>query len=111
MKYSLQALELNVSIGITEEERSELQMVLCDVSFEADSSQGEISDRIEDVVNYQQIYDVIKELTREGQSWNLLEKLHKDIQIVLEKTFSDIQHIEVALTKFPFEDGAVMITK
>lgn len=107
MKYALQALELNVHIGITPEERSEPQLVLCDVDFEADSSKGASSDNITDVLNYQALYDAIKNVTEGDQQWNLLEKLHADIKSALSQF--ELGSVSVALTKFPFEDGAIMI--
>lgn len=108
MKFSLQALELSVKLGITSQEQQEPQMVLADIDYEYDVSGAIKSDHIQDTLDYQQVYDAVKKLSAEG-SWDLLETLHAELKNMLLQQFKDMKALTVTLTKFPFEDGAVVV--
>ena len=109
MKFALQALELSVKLGITSEERAEPQMVLLDLDYEYDVSKAIESDDISDTLDYQQIYDAIKSFVGEKE-WDLIEKLHVDMKKTLIESFSAMENVKLTLTKFPFEDGAVVVS-
>ena len=108
MKFALQALELGVKLGITSGERDELQMVLADLDYEYDASAAVKSDDVKDTLNYQKVYDAVKEFV-DGKEWDLIETLHTEMKASLEKEFKDMKKLELSLTKFPFEDGAVVV--
>lgn len=108
MKFALQALELSVKLGITSDEQNEPQMVLADIDYEYDVSAAIKSDNIQDTLDYQQIYDAVKSFTIAG-SWDLLETLHTELKHMLFNKFSGMENLHLTLTKFPFEDGAVVV--
>ena len=108
MKFALQALELSVNLGITSDEREDLQMVLADIDYEYDAKKAIQSDDIKDTLNYQKVYDFVKEFVN-GKDWDLLETFHSELKSSLEEAFKDMKKLELTLTKFPFEDGAVVV--
>ena len=108
MKFALQALELGVKLGITSGERDDPQMVLADLDYQYDPAKAIESDDVKDTLNYQKVYDWVKEFV-EGKEWDLLETFHFEMKASLEAEFKDMKQLELTLTKFPFEDGAVVV--
>lgn len=108
MKFALQALELAVNLGITSGERDETQMVLADLDYEYDVTKAIKSDDVKDTLNYQKVYDAVKAFVAE-KDWDLIETMNIEMKAFLEAEFKDMKKLELTLTKFPFEDGAVVV--
>jgi FolB domain-containing protein len=108
MHFLLQDIIVPVHIGITTEERESPQSLVFRVSFTADSTIPAQTDDIADTVDYQIIYDTIKNLAGSGE-WNLLEKLHHELLLELQKNCPKANDLTLAITKAPWEDATVTV--
>ena len=107
MKYCLKTENL-VSIGITAEERAIPQRLIFCVEFEHDSGKASQTDHLEDTIDYQEIYDIVKEVST-GGSWNLLETLQVQLTEELTKNIFNLKLARLSIQKFPWEDGHITI--
>jgi len=64
--------------GVRPAERAEPQEFRVDVKVDADLSEAGLSDRVEDTVDYRQIYAIVKSVI-EGESAKLIESLAQRI--------------------------------
>ncbi len=112
MYFQLKNIELNLHLGVPEEERETKQKVLVSVFFEVETQKAEISDDVEDTVNYQIIYDIIQafEKKSEKKAYKLLEKLHRDLKNEINSKKLKITDLEIYIEKMPFPTGKIIIS-
>ncbi len=86
----IEGMEFYAYHGHYEEERYVGNRFLLDVAIQTDTSAAEASDRIEDALNYQHVYVLIKE-EMEGKRLHLLEHVGRRI---IDRLKSEIQGID-----------------
>ncbi len=74
----IRGLELDVRIGVTEDERSDPQSILVDVTIETDLTTAASSDDLADTLDYDALVEEVATIC-EGSSFNLLERLAGEI--------------------------------
>ncbi len=93
----LRRMEFFAYHGCRPEERLTGNYFYVDISVVADVSKAIHSDKLEDTVNYQLIYDIVK---REmAQPANLLEHLAGRIAGVLREELKQVEHVTVSVAK------------
>ncbi|MDH3324516.1 MAG: dihydroneopterin aldolase, partial [Candidatus Peregrinibacteria bacterium] len=60
MNFILENIELDVYLGVPDDERKNKQTVFVSVSFAFDTAKAELSDKIEDSIDYFEIYEAVK---------------------------------------------------
>ncbi len=108
MQFTLDKIPIFINLGVTELERKSLQKILLTLDFEVDTKKAELSDDINDTVNYSVIYQKITQFII-GKKYNLLEKCYYDIIKFTCQEFKDIKIISLKLDKFPFSSGKITI--
>ena len=108
MKFLLFAIELQVLLGVTEDERSRPQKVMASLEWEFSPTKAVKSDDINDTIDYFTIRKTIEHFTLDKE-WCLLEKMHSDLLSELKNKFPRMQNAQLKLTKFPFPHGGVMV--
>ncbi len=106
--YHLTGVPLMLHLGVGKEERKNKQKVLVDFSFRYETRFAAKSDDIADTVDYFEIYQFIQHFP-EDREYCLIERLHAELLVGIEKKFPDIEVGELSITKFPFEAGSVSI--
>jgi len=91
-KIIIEAMEFYAFHGHYQEEQIVGNRFLVDLEMEADLSSPAKSDKLDDAVNYQQAYQIIKSEMRRTKS-NLLENIGKRI---LDALYADMEGIEKA---------------
>src|SRR5262245_28735739 len=71
-------LELNANIGVYRREKGALQPVRINVDLTVEETEGEVGDKLENVVDYGAVVDGIKEILAGGHL-NLVETLAEKI--------------------------------
>lgn len=90
-------LEIMALHGVNEEEKVNKQPFSISLTIEPASKKGEDTDNISDTVSYSAVTKLVKKVV-EGNSFNLLEKLSKEILTEICKNF-DIQKATVLVEK------------
>lgn len=93
----LENMEFHAFHGCMEHERNIGNTFLVTVKIEIDTIQAGISDNLEDTLNYQLIYDVIR--TQMEIRSNLIEHLARRIVDAVMEQFEQIKSIKLKLTK------------
>ncbi len=109
MKFELRDIELHVFLGTTEKEQIAQQRVLATISFEYDTRKAEVSDDLEDTIDYFELQKFIKNFPG-TRRFHLLEALHRELREAIENYFPEIRNLKLQLEKFPFESGSVVIS-
>src|SRR4029453_16063182 len=99
----IEQLEISARIGVPEKERATPQRLTVSISFWPYHDQRDVSDQIDNTVNYSIVAEETKNFVRD-QSTNLIETLADRLATHLLKTFR-IQKITVELRKFPMENA------
>ncbi len=107
MKFALENIEIEVFLGVPDEERAEKQAVLISLFWEFDTQKAELSDNVADSVDYFEIYQFVKNFPND-KSFKLIEKLYRELFDILMKKFP-INNLKIEITKFPFPDSPVTI--
>jgi len=84
--------------GVFDFEKQYAQAFIIDLEIEAEISKSYLSDKLEDTVNYADVYDIVKAVI-ETQSYRLLERL---AYVIIEKIFlhdTRIQRIKIRVIK------------
>ncbi len=103
-------LILDCLIGVYPEERTSKTTLCINIEVQADLSHAIASDRIEDSVSYEDIYNDVCTLT-ENSSFQLIEALAQAIAGSCLK-YSSVQHVKVSVEKpniFPKAKSAGVI--
>ena len=85
-------------IGITPEERSEIQDVLVDVDLGIDLSSAGASDSIQSTVNYVEAWETLRRSVS-GQEFRLVEALATAVGKALLDSYATIEWVAVRVTK------------
>ncbi len=109
MKFALEDIEVEIFLGVPDEERAQKQKIMVSVYFEYDTATAEGSDDITDTVDYYQIYQVVKSFPGE-KKYHLIERFYRDLFDFLSKKFDQIGDLQLKVQKFPFAEGRVLIT-
>ena len=99
----IEQLEISARIGVPEKERATPQRLTVSISFWPYYERRDLSDKIDNAVNYSTVVEETKNFVRK-QSTNLIETLADRLATHLLKTFR-IQRVTVELRKFPLEDA------
>jgi 7,8-dihydroneopterin aldolase/epimerase/oxygenase len=91
----LDSLEVFGQHGVLEEERREGQMFLYDVRLEV--SDGALSDRIEDAVDYRLVAECVREIS-ESKAFNLIEALAAAVADAVLARF-EVERVRVRVRK------------
>ena len=70
----IEKLEVKTLIGVYEHEKEVPQSLYFDIELEVDTQKAEISDSLEDTVDYRQMAKSIEKLAQ-SKHWNLVESL------------------------------------
>lgn len=97
-KITIKNLEFYGYHGYYEFEREHGQRFNVDVELFGDFTKGEKSDKIEDVVNYVEVYELVKNYM-EGESFFFLEKLGKTIGDEIIKSQEKINLVTIEIKK------------
>ncbi len=108
MKFEIRDIEISLSLGTTDQERSVPQKVLVSLSWKADTSKAEISDDLEDTTDYYAVRESVKTFLN-GKSFSLLEKMHHDLFQAVKNYFPELHDLKITIEKFPFENGSVVV--
>ena len=93
-KISIVDLELNLHVGVTDEERAKPQRILMTVDMAYDFSSAIATDRITKTIDYFQVAQQLIEFGK-GRSWKLIEKLSNDAG---EMVLAEFQPATVTIT-------------
>lgn len=93
----LQGMRFDARHGVTEEERAQSQPFRVDLEAELDLRRPGTSDRLEDTVNYSQLFQTVREVM-EGPPHSLLESLAEEITRRVLSGFP-VQAVRVRVTK------------
>jgi len=105
-KISLEGMEFYAHHGYHTDEIIKGNKFIVDLHFEIDFSNSAASDKLEETVNYEEIYNVIKE--QMAIRSNLLEHAAQRILDVLKVKFPEIKNIELHFSKLnPRLEGIV----
>ncbi len=85
------------SIGIKEEEREKKQEILIDVELFTHIRGSALTDRIEDTIDYAEVYQLISEEVEKGH-FNLIETMAEKIAQLVLNNF-DIERVSVKVKK------------
>jgi len=96
-KIILEEMEFYAHHGCFLEEQLVGARFTVNLEFEYDSSIAEVSDKIEDAVNYQQLYKIVKSEMR--QNSNLIEAVANRIVNQILYDFPEIQNLVVRVSK------------
>ncbi len=110
MKFKLKEIPVKIFLGVPKEERKDKQKILIDLSFKFDSKKAEKSDKIEDTIDYFEIYQFIQNFPQDKE-FKLLEYFYKELETAILKKFLKIKKLKIKIQKFPFTSGSITISK
>ena len=99
----IEQLEVLTRIGVPEEERANPQKLTVSISFWPYQKTGDLTDNIQQAVNYSAVAEETKNFVRD-QSLNLIETRADRLAMHLLKTFP-IQKVTIEVRKFPLSDA------
>lgn len=94
---AIEGMDFHAFIGCFAEEKIIGTRFLVDVFLKADTTQAEVSDSLNDTVNYQAVYQVVKIVMQ--QKNNLLEHTARQIVDTLLKKFPTVEEIKCTIRK------------
>lgn len=94
----LKSLKVKVKIGAFDAERAHPQLLELDLKLFSDFTTAEQSDHLDDTVNYSMVIEFIKSYTG-SQSWSLLEKFTRDLQLAVLAEFQSLQAVHIQVSK------------
>ncbi len=106
MKIRLNNIQLKAYHGIYSKERTEGNTFSVSVEFDIDANRPAATDKIEDTVNYEDIYRIVRE--EMAIPSNLLENVVDRIYGKIKEAFGTVANLKVSVAKHnPFGDGNV----
>jgi len=96
-KIILEEMEFYAHHGCFLEEQLVGARFIVNLEFEYDSSIAEVSDKIEDAVNYQQLYKIVKGEMKKNSK--LIEAVANRIASEIQYAFPEIQYLLVRVSK------------
>jgi len=94
---ALEGMEFHAYHGCFAEEQLTGNTFFVDIYFETDTKEAEESDNLSATVNYAEIYEIIKK--EMAVKSNLLEHIGRRIINAIQKEFSQIESIELKVSK------------
>lgn len=91
-------LKVSSLIGVPDEERKLPQDLLIDVTIKPSNSLYELDDKIENTVDYFEVYELIKSISSNGKR-KLIETLAEEIINKIKSSFL-VEEVEVRIKKF-----------
>ena len=98
-KITIVDLEVFFNVGVTDEERAKLQLLLVTVDMEFDFSSAARTDSITNTIDYHQVSQQVLQFGA-GRDWKLIEKLATDLADMVLSRFN-AQSVLVEVKKFP----------
>jgi dihydroneopterin aldolase len=99
----IEQLEIAARIGVSDEERANLQRLTVSISFWPYQQVHDLADKIDETVNYSAVAEAARSFVRD-QSVNLIETLADRLAKHLLKSFP-MQKVAVEVRKFALEDA------
>lgn len=97
----VRAIRCSGRVGVTEQERRQLQRIDVDVEIEGDLTAAAASDEIDDTIDYTAVVEAVRTVV-EGSAANLIETLGGRIcERLLED--SRVGEVDVTVTKYPVD--------
>jgi 7,8-dihydroneopterin aldolase/epimerase/oxygenase len=96
-KILLENMEFFAYHGCFEEERIIGNKFFVDLEIDTDTSKAEMSDELRDTLNYQEVYNVLKEQMQVKS--HLLEHLGRRIIDALDRRFKSIRYVKIKVSK------------
>ncbi len=96
-KITLKNMKFHAFHGVLEDEKINGNDFLVTVSVKLDTSKAGFSDKLEDTLNYQAIYDLVK-MEMETPS-ELIEHVAQRIYAKIQKSFPQVKKTKLKLTK------------
>ena len=93
----LEGMEFYAYHGCFKEEQVIGNRFIVDLVIEVDTSDAEISDNLQDTVNYQAVYETVK--AQMANKSHLLEHLGRLILDALDERFPEILHMKLKVSK------------
>lgn len=97
-RVALEGMEFYARHGYYEEERVIGNKYSVDVTLELDFTEAASSDRLEGTVNYERVYEIIRDVM--SIDANLLEHLAGKMIRALKQNFQQVKGIEVKISKY-----------
>ena len=94
----IENFKLYSRIGVTDQERSELQEIKISLKIYSDFIKPSKSDDVVDTINYEDVYISIKKLVLERE-WKLVESMGVDIINLVKNDFK-AEKVEIKISKF-----------
>ena len=94
---AIEGMEFFSYHGHFEEETVIGTRFIVDLYLEADTTAAEESDKLEDTVNYQEVYSIVKEQMKTPS--HLLEHVARRVMNAVQEKFPEIELIEIKLRK------------
>lgn len=107
MQFTLPEIPVKIKLGVTEEERATPQEIFIELRWQTDTSQVEISDDINDAINYFEVREWTMNWSK-GKSFATIEKCLFHFKKEIQKKFSKMENLSIALTKIPEGEFAVI---
>lgn len=90
-------------LGVGDLEKSWVQKVTLDIELHLDLSRAGSSDRIEDTVDYQRVYETVREVS-EARKYHLIEALAHQVAVaVLDRFPAERISVRVRKLSLPFD--------
>ncbi|MDZ4817294.1 MAG: dihydroneopterin aldolase [Verrucomicrobiota bacterium] len=100
----LKDIEVSAHIGVPDEERQNAQRLAISLCLKTSLKRAGKSDRIEDTINYHDIYKLVQSLAQEKPR-KLIETLAEEIAEAILSQYK-VKSVEVLVKKFIFPDTA-----
>lgn len=97
-KISLKGMAFYARHGVLDEERKIGQRFLIDIDLYLDLAAAGETDRLEDTVNYGEVYEKVRHVT-EGNTYALIEKLAGEINRELLESYPQLEQVETTIHK------------
>lgn len=106
-KIYLKGMEFYAYHGHYEEEKIAGTRISIDIDLWTDTSKAQITDNLNDALNYQEVYAIVNTIVK-TQKFNLLEKLAETIISTLYQKLEKIKKVRVRIKKInPYLGGNV----
>lgn len=96
-KITLENMKFHAYHGCLDFEKEQGNTFFVSLTMELDTNKAELSDNLEDTLNYQEVYDVVKrEMERPS---DLIEHVARRIKDAVTRTFPSIKSLKIELSK------------
>jgi dihydroneopterin aldolase len=85
--------------GVFPEENAIGQRYQVDIEMHLPLDKSGLSDKLEDTINYAEVYEVIRRIVEEGRTFKLIEALAEYIAATILQTYATIDEVTVRVVK------------